>query len=127
MQVVIAPTKFWLPSSTSAGPKRICFSDPVVPTLMRVPRGRFACGVAMPQWYPHPGASCALANALPTITESAPQASALQTSPPLLIPPSVMIGTCFLRDPAEFSRALGNGTNRGQHTAVFDLAYAARD
>src|SRR5229473_139651 len=95
MQVVIAPTKFWLPSSTSAGPKRICFSDPVVPTLMRVPRGRFACGVAMPQWYPHPGASCALANALPTITASEPQASALQTSPPLLIPPSVMIGTYF--------------------------------
>ncbi len=24
MQVVIAPTRFWLPSSTSAGPKRIC-------------------------------------------------------------------------------------------------------
>src|SRR5215471_16864746 len=47
----------------------------------------------MPQWYPRPGASCALANALPTMTASAPQASALQTSPPLLIPPSVMIGT----------------------------------
>src|SRR6266849_6669183 len=38
MQVVIAPTKFWLPSSTSAGPKRICLSEPVVPTLIRVAR-----------------------------------------------------------------------------------------
>src|SRR5436190_18501114 len=93
MQVVIAPTKFWLPSSTSAGPNRICFSEPVAPTLMRVPRGRLACGVAIPQWYPQPGASCALAKALPTMTASAPHASALQTSPPLLIPPSVMIGT----------------------------------
>src|SRR5947207_11305329 len=54
---LIAPTRFWLPSSTSAGPKRICLSEPVLPTLMRVPRGRFACGVAMPQWYPRPGAS----------------------------------------------------------------------
>src|SRR4030095_14474578 len=93
MQVVIAPTKFWLPSSTSAGPNRICFSEPVAPTLMRVPLGRLACGVAIPQWYPQPGASDALAKALPTITASAPQASALQTSPPLLIQPSVMIGT----------------------------------
>src|SRR5262249_7269035 len=50
IQVVIAPTRFWLPSSTSAGPKRICFNEPVAPTLMRVPRGRLACGVAMPQW-----------------------------------------------------------------------------
>src|SRR4051812_8927410 len=49
MQVVIAPTRFWLPSSTSAGPNRICFNEPVAPTLMRVPRGRLACGVAMPQ------------------------------------------------------------------------------
>src|SRR5947208_13418086 len=57
MQVVIAPTKFWLPSSTSAGPNRICFSEPVAPTLMRVPRGRLACGVAIPQWYPQPGAT----------------------------------------------------------------------
>ena len=40
MQVVIAPTRFWLPSSTSAGPNRICFSEPVTPTLMRVPRGK---------------------------------------------------------------------------------------
>src|SRR4029453_17999789 len=93
MQVVIAPTRFWLPSSTSAGPKRICFNEPVAPTLMRVPRGRLAGGGAMPQWYPLPGASGPLAKALPTMTASAPHASALQTSPPLLIPPSVMIGT----------------------------------
>ena len=37
--------------------------------------------------------STIVANALPTMTASAPQASALQTSPPLLIPPSVIIGT----------------------------------
>src|SRR5213592_374346 len=30
-------------------PKRICSSEPAMPTRMRVPRGRFACGVAMPQ------------------------------------------------------------------------------
>ena len=39
------------------------------------------------------GSAFARANALPTITASEPQASALQTSPPLLMPPSVMIGT----------------------------------
>src|ERR1700746_3851793 len=70
MQVVIAPTRFWLPSSTSAGPNRICLKGPVVPTRMRVPRGRLACGVAIPQWYPFPGASIALAKALPIITAS---------------------------------------------------------
>jgi hypothetical protein len=35
----------------------------------------------------------ALANAEPIMTASAPDASALQTSPPVVIPPSVMIGT----------------------------------
>jgi hypothetical protein len=47
----------------------------------------------MPQWKPLPGASSARANAEPTITASEPHASALQTSPPFDIPPSVMIGT----------------------------------
>src|SRR5207248_170659 len=44
MQVVMAPTKFWLPSSTSAGPNKICFNEPVAPTLILVPRGRIAGG-----------------------------------------------------------------------------------
>src|SRR6266496_4991467 len=116
MQVVIAPTKFWLPSSTSAGPNRICSSEPVAPTLMRVPLGRLACGVAIPQWYPQPGASDALAKALPTITASAPQASALQTSPPLLIPPSVMIGTyreVFFKEGLRGCAETNVGGNRG--------------
>ena len=60
---------------------------------MRVPRGSEACGYAMPQWWPRPGASLALAKAEPTMTASEPQASALQMSPPLRIPPSVMMGT----------------------------------
>ena len=38
-------------------------------------------------------ASAARASGEPTMTASAPQARALQTSPPLLIPPSVMMGT----------------------------------
>ena len=93
MQVTIAPTRFCEPSSSVAGPKRICRKLPVTPTLIRVPRGRLACGVAMPQWFPCPGASSARAKALPIITASAPQAKALQISPPLFIPPSVMMGT----------------------------------
>src|SRR6185295_14839834 len=117
MQVVMAPTRFCEPSSTVAVPNRICLSEPVMPTLMRVPRGRFAWGVAMPQWFPWPGASCARANALPTITASEPQASALHTSPPLLIPPSVMIGTylpvflkCMSRAAAQSTVAVTWGT-----------------
>ena len=45
-----SPVPLALPSSVRAGPDRISSSDPVVPTLMRVPRGKFACGVAIPQW-----------------------------------------------------------------------------
>src|SRR5438094_8995321 len=93
MQVVMAPTKFWLPSSTSAGPNRLCFSEPVEPTLIRVPRGRFACGVPIPQRYPQAGPSSASPDALPPLTASAPQANDVQASPPLLIPPPLLVGT----------------------------------
>src|ERR1700694_5576390 len=48
MQVRMAPTRLSVPSSVKAGPKRICSSGPDTPTRMRVPRGRFECGVAMP-------------------------------------------------------------------------------
>ena len=58
MLVCNAPSRLWVPSSSWAGPRRICSRVPVVPTLMRVPRGRTGLGVAMPQWYPRPGASC---------------------------------------------------------------------
>src|SRR5581483_2040918 len=44
-----APAKFWEPSSTRAGPRRISRSVAFVPVWIRVPRGRFGSGVAMPQ------------------------------------------------------------------------------
>ena len=52
-----APTRFSEPSVTLAGPNRIRSSEPSVPTLIRVPRGRVAEGAAMPQFVPRPGAS----------------------------------------------------------------------
>ena len=47
----------------------------------------------MPQWYPRPGASYALASGDATMTESAPQAIALAMSPPVRMPPSAMTWT----------------------------------
>ena len=47
--VLMAPTKFWVPLVTEVGPNRICCSQTVVPTLMRVPRGRTGLGVDIPQ------------------------------------------------------------------------------
>src|SRR6202043_2389542 len=88
-----APTRFMLPSSTCAGPKRISRSVPLMPVRMRVPRGRLGSGVAMPQWLPCPAASAADAKIEPIMTASAPLAKALATSPPRRIPPSVMIAT----------------------------------
>src|SRR5262249_32050403 len=49
IQVRMAPTRFSVPSSVKAGPNRISSSDPTMPTRMRVPRGRFRLGVAIPQ------------------------------------------------------------------------------
>ena len=62
------------------------------PAYTRAPRGSVGWKVAMPQWYPRPGASYAPASGEPIITASAPQAIAFATSPPVRIPPSVM--TC---------------------------------
>src|SRR6266581_2749907 len=56
-----APTRFCEPSLTVAGPNRIFSSEPTVPTLIRVPRGRTGDGAAMPQFTPRPGASAARA------------------------------------------------------------------
>src|SRR5262249_35921013 len=50
MHVRMAPTRLRVPSSVKAGPNRICSSEPAIPTRIRVPRGRFWCGVAIPQW-----------------------------------------------------------------------------
>ncbi len=50
MTVLSAPTRFWVPWVTEVGPKSICSRVVVVPTLMRVPRGRAGWGLAMPQW-----------------------------------------------------------------------------
>ena len=47
----------------------------------------------MPQLYPLPGASSDCASGVPIITASAPQARALHRSPPVRMPPSVMMGT----------------------------------
>ncbi len=44
----------------------------------------------MPQWNPRPGASFARASGEPIITASAPQANALEMSPPLRMPPSAI-------------------------------------
>src|SRR5579875_3889328 len=85
--------RFCDPSSTRAGPKTMSRRVPVVPTAIRVPRGRAAWGVAIPQWYPRPGASSARARSDPSITASAPQAMALAISPPTVIPPSATMGT----------------------------------
>src|SRR5439155_659915 len=59
---------------------------------LRVLRGSVGWKVAMPQWYPRPGDSYAVASGGPIITESAPHAIALAMSPPVDIPPSAM--TC---------------------------------
>src|SRR5207253_9153784 len=88
-----APAKFWVPSSTRAGPTRISRSAALTPTSIRVPRGRFGSEVAMPQLNPRDADSAAPARGEPIITASAPEAKALQTSAPILIPPSVMTAT----------------------------------
>src|SRR5205807_4698048 len=88
-----APAKFWVPSSTRAGPARISRSVAFTPTSIRVPRGRLGSGVAMPQLNPLEADSSAPARGDPTITASAPHAKALQTSAPIRMPPSVITAT----------------------------------
>src|SRR6059058_1730569 len=88
-----APAKFCDPSSTRAGPSRISRSVAFVPTWMRVPRGRFGSGVAMPQLKPFDADSSAPASGVPIMTASAPAANALHTSAPIRMPPSVMTAT----------------------------------
>ena len=68
-----APAKFCEPSSTRAGPSRISLSVALVPTWMRVPRGRLGSGVAMPQLKPLDADSSAPASGVPIITASAPR------------------------------------------------------
>ena len=82
-----------MPSVTWAGPSRIRSSVPIVPTLMRVPRGSVGEGAAIPQFVPRPGASSARASGDPSISTSAPAAIALASSPPRRIPPSATTGT----------------------------------
>ncbi len=82
-----------MPSVLEVGPNSSRSSVVSTPTVMRVPRGSSACPVDIPHEYPLAGASSVRAKAEPSITASAPAASALQTSPPLRMPPSVMIGT----------------------------------
>ena len=88
-----APAKFCVPSSTRAGPSRISRSVALVPIWIRVPRGRFGSGVAMPQLKPLDADSSEPASGVPIITASAPEANALQTSAPMRMPPSVMTAT----------------------------------
>src|SRR6476646_44289 len=88
-----APAKFCEPSSTRAGPSRISLRVALVPTWMRVPRGRLGSGVAMPQLKPFDADSSAPARGVPIMTASAPEANALQTSAPMRMPPSVMTAT----------------------------------
>ncbi len=71
----------------------------------------------MPQWKPWPGASWARASGEPTITASAPHAIALETSPPVRMPPSAMTWTyspvssmCCERAPATSAIAVACGT-----------------
>ena len=66
---------------------------PIVPTLIRVPRGSVGDGAAMPQFMPRPGASAARANGEPSISASAPAAIAFASSPPRRMPPSATTGT----------------------------------
>jgi hypothetical protein len=82
-----------LPSLTGAGPSRISLRVPRGEVRTRVPRGRSGWKVAMPQWWPRPGASTARDSGEPTITASAPQAIALATSPPVRMPPSAITWT----------------------------------
>src|SRR5439155_583637 len=113
MQVVIAPTRFWLPSSTSAGPNRICFREPVAPTLIRVPRGRFACGVADNDRNPHFPAEFFKIERLIFRGDMADGGDGALNDK--------NIGSCFLRDRAEFRGTLRNRAYRRGCSAIFDL------
>ena len=93
MQILRAPTRLWVPSVRRLGPKSTCSRLALRPTLMRVPRGSAGWGLAMPQLKPNPGASFVWAKGVPIMTASAPAAIALQKSPPVRMPPSVMTVT----------------------------------
>ena len=66
-----------------------------MPTSTLVPLGRAGWGLAIPQLNPLAGASVDCASGVPIITASAPLAIALHSSPPVLIPPSVITGIYF--------------------------------
>src|SRR4029450_11198307 len=61
MEVRRPPNRFMLPSLTGAGPSRISLRVPSGEVLTLVPLGRSGWKVAIPQWWPRPGASTALA------------------------------------------------------------------
>ena len=82
-----------VPSATREGPNRISSRVPTVPISTRWPRGSDGWCASAPQWKPRPGASVARANGEPTITASAPQATAFAMSPDLPIEPSAMTWT----------------------------------
>ena len=97
--------------------------------VMRVPRGRVGDGAAMPQLKPRPGASTAPANGEPSITASAPEAMALAMSPPVFMPPSVMIGTwrpVSRREPIAGRRDLQRGADLRHANAQYLARRAGR-
>ena len=78
----------------------------------------------MPQWNPRPGASFARASGEPTITASAPQAIALEMSPPVRMPPSAITFTylpvssrCWTRAAAASAIAVACGHADPEHAA----------
>ena len=93
MAVRNAPIRFSVPSFSVAGPITISSSVAGWSTCTRAPRGSVGWNVAIPQWYPRPGASLARASGEPTMTASAPQAIAFAMSPPVRIPPSAITFT----------------------------------
>src|SRR5437016_3206423 len=119
MQVVIAPTKFWLPSSTSAGPNRICFSEPVAPTLHNFESHVIPYSVSDNHGNAH------LTAKLFQIERLVLRRNVSHRRHRALYDENVR--TSLLRDLAEFGRSLRNGTNRRQHAAVFNVAHTRRD
>ena len=117
IEVFSAPIRLKVPSFSWAGPSRISSIVPSCLVETRVPRGSEGWKVAIPQWKPRPGASLARASGEPIITESAPQAIALETSPPVRMPPSAITLTyspvssmCWERAAATSAIAVAWGT-----------------
>jgi len=87
--VVIAPTRFWLPYRLRQDEEN-CFNERRADFDPCAARQDSRAASPFPNGN-RPRRFVRLGKCAPTMTASAPQASALQTSPPLLMPPSVMI------------------------------------